>query len=57
MNFPDLVHSRLEDMAEQFQFLLESGDFEAAELIKAEGTALAEAADDGELFFFAPDLI
>jgi hypothetical protein len=56
MNFPDLVHSRLEDMAEQFQFLLESGDFEAAELIKAEGTALAEAADDGELFFFAPDL-
>ena len=56
MNFPDLVHSRLEDMAEQFQFLLESRDFDAAELIKAEGTALAKAADDGELFFFAPDL-
>ena len=42
-------------MAEQFQFHLESRDFDAAELIKAEGTALAKAADDGELFFFAPD--
>jgi hypothetical protein len=50
-----LISSRLEDMAEQVKYLAENGYYEEAVLLREEGLALAEAYDNEEDFFWAPD--
>jgi hypothetical protein len=50
-----LLSSRLEDMAEQVKYLAENGYHEEAVLLREEGLALAEAYDNEEDFFWAPD--
>jgi hypothetical protein len=50
-----LIASRLEDTAEQVRVLAESGYVEEALLLREEGLALAEAYDNEEEFFWAPD--
>ena len=51
-----LVASRLEDIADQVDYLLERGDTETAEFLREEGYILAEACDNDDLFFFVNDL-
>ena len=50
-----LIASRLEDMADQVKTLAENGYVEEALLLRKEGLALAEAYDNEEEFFWAPD--
>jgi len=50
-----LIASRLEDMADQVKTLAENGFVEEAILLREEGLALAEAYDNEEEFFWAPD--
>ena len=50
-----LIASRLEDMADQVKTLAENGFIEEAILLREEGLALAEAYDNEEEFFWAPD--
>ena len=51
-----LVSTRLEDLADQIAFHAFNKDWDAVELLKAEGLELAEAADSGANFFFVNDL-
>jgi hypothetical protein len=51
-----VIVSRLEDLANQCQFLTNHGNFAEAELIRAEGMALAAAFDDEEDFLYVDDL-
>ncbi len=50
-----LIASRLEDMADQVETLIKNGFVEEALLLRDEGLALAEAYDNEEDFFWAPD--
>ena len=50
-----LIASRLEDTAEQVRVLADNGFIEEALLMREEGLALAEAYDNEEEFFWAPD--
>jgi hypothetical protein len=50
-----LIASRLEDMADQVEKLAKNGYVEEALLLREEGLALAEAYDNEEEFFWAPD--
>ena len=50
-----LIASRLEDMADQVKTLAENGYVAEALLLREEGLALAEAYDNEEEFFWAPD--
>ena len=50
-----LIASRLEDMADQVEKLAKNGYVEEALLLREEGLALAEAYDNEEDFFWAPD--
>ena len=50
-----LIASRLEDMADQVEFLMSRGFTDEAMLIREEGLELAAAYDDGENFFFVQD--
>lgn len=50
-----LIASRLEDLADQVQSLVERGDHAEAILLRDEGLSLAAAADDGRTFLYLPD--
>lgn len=50
-----LIASRLEDFANQVEYLYEQGLIEDAEFLRAEGLNLASAHDDGALFMYLPD--
>lgn len=52
-----LASSRLEDLVDQIWDLLEQGQTKDAVLLFKEGLELAEAIDNGYLFFFARDLV
>lgn len=54
--FFELVASRLEDLADQVDYLVQQGDFESADLLREEGLMLAQMADNGDSFLFIPDL-
>lgn len=56
IDFRTLVASRLEDMADQVEFLFNQGDTVEAELLRSEGLELAEACDSGLTFLFINDL-
>lgn len=51
-----LVASRLEDMADQVEFLNKQGKHAEAELLRSEGLYLAYACDAGLTFLFINDL-
>lgn len=51
-----LVASRLEDMADQVEFLNKQGKHAEAELLRSEGLYLAYACDAGFTFLFINDL-
>jgi hypothetical protein len=51
-----LIASRLEDMADQVEFLYKQGKHAEAELLRAEGLELADACDSGLTFLFINDL-
>jgi hypothetical protein len=50
-----LIASRLEDLADQVEFLMSRGFVDEAMLLREEGLALAEAYDNEEDFFFVQD--
>jgi len=50
-----LIASRLEDLADQVEFLISRGYHEEAGLLREEGLELAAAYDNGEDFFFVQD--
>jgi hypothetical protein len=50
-----LIANRLEDMADQVEFLVNKGYTEEAMLLRQEGLELAAAYDNGENFFFVQD--
>lgn len=52
-----LAASRLEDLVDQIRFLLDQGRTKDALLLFREGLEMAEAIDNGYLFFFARDLV
>ena len=52
----DLISSRLEDNAEQYKTLIESGDFQGAETLRLSGIELAESYDSEEDFLWVKDL-
>jgi hypothetical protein len=56
IEFQTLVASRLEDMADQVDFLYQQGNHVEAELLRAEGLELAEACDSGLTLLFINDL-
>jgi len=59
MNQPDLqtlIASRLEDMADQFEFLVSKGDYARADVIRTEGLHLAEHYDNELTFLYIDDL-
>jgi hypothetical protein len=51
-----LVASRLEDMADQVEFLYKQGNHADAELLRNEGLFMADACDAGLSFLFVNDL-
>ena len=51
-----LVSTRLEDMAQQVEFLYDKGDYRNAELLRQEGLEIAEAYDSNSTFLFINDL-
>jgi hypothetical protein len=58
MNSNDLASltaSRLEDMADQVEFLISRGYHKEAMLLREEGLELAAAFDNGDSFFFVQD--
>ena len=55
-NFQDLVAIRLEDMANQVEWLYAQGRNEDAAVLRAEGLMLAEAYDNESTFLFINDL-
>lgn len=58
MNHPDLktlVASRLEDMADQFEFLVSKGDYARADVVRKEGLHLAEHYDNELTFLYIND--
>ena len=50
-----LIASRLEDFANQVEYLYEQGRIEDAEFLREEGLRLAESYDEGTLFMYLPD--
>jgi hypothetical protein len=50
-----LITSRLEDLADQVEALVERGDHAEALLLRDEGLSLAAAADDGYTFLYLSD--
>jgi hypothetical protein len=50
-----LIASRLEDMADQVEFLYRQGNFAEAELLRDEGLMLAESYDNETTFMYLPD--
>ena len=50
-----LVTSRLEDMADQFEFLVSKDDYTRADVIRKEGLHLAEHYDDELTFLYVTD--
>jgi hypothetical protein len=56
IDIQSLIASRLEDMADQVEYLHSQGNFHDAELLRAEGLALAESFDAGTTFLFINDL-
>jgi hypothetical protein len=55
-NFQALVAIRLEDMANQVEWLYAQGRNEDAAVLRAEGLMLAEAYDNESTFLFINDL-
>jgi hypothetical protein len=55
-NFQALVAIRLEDMANQVEWLYAQGRNEDAAVLRAEGLMLAEAYDNESTFLFISDL-
>ena len=55
IDIQSLTASRLEDFANQVEYLYEQGRFEDAEFLRAEGFHLASAYDEGALFMYLPD--
>jgi hypothetical protein len=51
----ELITVRLEDIADQCEFLARSGNVEEARLLQEEGLALASWYDDGNSLMFLPD--
>lgn len=51
-----LVQTRLNDLADQIQFLYAQGDIETAMLLRQEGSELALFADAGSPFLYINDL-
>ena len=56
LNLQALIASRLEDMADQFEFLCAMGDYTNADLIRDEGLHLAEHYDNELSFLYINDL-
>jgi hypothetical protein len=56
MDIQTVIASRLEDMANQVEYLYHSGLIEDARLLRQEGLDLAEAYDSGVTFMFLEDL-
>lgn len=56
INLPELITARLEDLADQVEYLFRTGKLEEAQLLRDEGLQLAQAYDNGENFFFLQDL-
>ena len=56
IDIESLVSTRLEDLADQIAFHAFNDDWASVELLKAEGSELAEAYDAGYNFFFVHDL-
>jgi hypothetical protein len=50
-----LVASRLEDMADQVEFLYQQGNLAEAELLRDEGLLLASSYDNEITFMYLPD--
>jgi hypothetical protein len=50
-----LIASRLEDLAEQVEFLYRQGNLAEAELLRDEGLLLAESYDNEITFMYLPD--
>jgi len=50
-----LIASRLEDFANQVEYLYKQGFIEDAKFLREEGMHLAESYDDGALFMYLPD--
>jgi hypothetical protein len=51
-----LIAMRLEDLADRVAYHYDNGDLELAQLLKAEGLALAEAFDDCDTILVAEAL-
>ena len=56
IDIQSLIASRLEDMADQVEYLYSKGNFHDAELIHAESLDLAGSFDAGTTFLFINDL-
>ena len=56
VDIQSLVASRLEDLADRIAFHAFNGEWDTVELLKTEGSELAQAYDDGFSFFFVNDL-
>jgi hypothetical protein len=56
MDIQTVIASRLEDIANQVEYLYHSGFIEDARLLRQEGLDLAEAYDSGVTFMFLEDL-
>lgn len=50
-----LIASRLEDIADQCEYLASSGNVEEARLLQEEGLALASWYDEGNSLMYLPD--
>lgn len=51
----EIIHSRLDDMVERYNYLISIGDEENADLITEEGMLIADAADRDDAFLILPD--
>ena len=56
VDIDSLVHSRLNDLADQVAHLQVEGYADLASLLHAEGMQLAAAADNGDTFIYLSDL-
>ena len=56
VDIQSLVSTRLEDMAQQVEFLYDKGDYRNAELLRQEGLEMAQAYDNNHIFLFINDL-
>lgn len=56
VNIEELVQRRLDDISDQYTFLIEQKDYTNAEFLREQGLEFAKYADDQGHFFYADDL-